>query len=115
MIEQTIYDFLNDNMTVPVYTEIPSNPPKKMIVLEKTGSGLQNHIKRSTFAIQSYGKTLLEAAELNEALKEIMMDGLDGLLSLDEIAAVNLNSDYNFTDTTTKRYRYQAVFDIVHY
>ena len=115
MIEQTIYKFLNDNMTVPVYTEIPSNPPKKMIVLEKTGSSLTNHIPRATFAIQSYGKSLQEAAELNESLKEIMMDGLDGLLSLPQIAAVNLNSDYNYTDTTTKRYRYQAVFDIVHY
>ena len=115
MIEQTIYKFLNDNMSVPVYTEIPNNPPKQMIILEKTGSSLQNHIKRATFAIQSYGKSLFDAAQLNEALKEIMLDGLDGLLSLDEIAAVNLNSDYNFTDTTTKRYRYQAVFDIVHY
>lgn len=115
MIEYTIYKFLDTNMTEPVYTEIPSNPPKKMIVMEKTGSSQTNHIKRSTFAIQSYGKSLQEAAELNESLKEIMMDGLDGLASLDEIVSVNLNSDYNFTDTTTKRYRYQAVFDIVHY
>jgi len=115
MIEITIYKFLDTNMTEPVYTEVPSNPPKKMIVMEKTGSSLINHIKRSTFAIQSYGKSLQEAAELNESLKEIMMDGLDGLASLDEIVSVNLNSDYNFTDTTTKRYRYQAVFDIVHY
>ena len=115
MIEITIYKFLDTNMTVPVYTEVPSNPPKKMIVMEKTGSSLNNHIKRSTFAIQSYGKSLQEAAELNESLKEIMMDGLDGLASLDEIVSVNLNSDYNYTDTTTKRYRYQAVFDIVHY
>lgn len=115
MIEQTIYEFLNDNMSVPVYTELPVNPPKRMIVLEKTGGSQENHIKRSTFAIQSYGKSLFEAAELNEELKEIMLDGLDGLLSLNEIAAVNLNSDYNFTDTTTKKYRYQAIFDIVHY
>ena len=115
MIELTVYKFLNDNLTVPVYTEIPNNPPKKMIVLEKTGSSESNFIKRSTFAIQSYGKTLFEAAELNEMLKETMMDGLDGLASLDEIMSVNLNSDYNFTDTTTKKYRYQAVFDIVHY
>ncbi len=115
MIESIVYDFLSDNMTVPVYMEIPSDPPTKMIVLEKTGSSQENLIKRATFAIQSYGKSLFEAAGLNETLKEIMMDGLDGLLSLDEISAVNLNSDYNFTDTTTKKYRYQAVFDIVYY
>ena len=115
MIETTVYNFLDANMTVPVYTEIPDNPPKKMIVLEKTGSSQVNFVKRSTFAIQSYGKSLYEAAELNDALKEMMMDGLDGLAGLNEIVSVNLNSDYNFTDTTTKKYRYQAVFDIVHY
>lgn len=115
MIEYIVYEFLKDNMTVPVYMGIPKDPPAQMIVLEKTGSSETNHIKRATFAIQSYGKSLFEAADLNEILKEIMMDGLDGLLSLSEISAVNLNSDYNFTDTTTKKYRYQAVFDIVHY
>ena len=26
-----------------------------------------------------------------------------------------LNSDYNFTDVTTKKYRYQAVYDLKYY
>jgi len=34
---------------------------------------------------------------------------------LNEIGKVKLNSDYNFTDTVTKQYRYQAVYDISHY
>lgn len=115
MIEITVYDFLKENLLAPVYTEIPNNPPSKMVTIEKTGSSETNHIKTSTFAVQSYGKSLYEAAELNEIVKEVMMDGLDGLAGLDEIVSVNLNSDYNFTDTTTKKYRYQAVFNIVHY
>lgn len=115
MIEITVYDFLKDNLLAPVYTEIPKNPPSKMVTIEKTGSSETNHIKTSTFAIQSYGKSLYEAAKLNEVVKEVMMDGLDGLAGLDEIVSVSLNSDYNFTDTTTKKYRYQAVFNIVHY
>ena len=36
-------------------------------------------------------------------------------IALEQIVSVSLNSDYNYTDTTTKEYRYQAVFDIVHY
>ena len=115
MIEITVYDFLKENLLAPVYTEIKKNPPSKMVTIEKTGSSETNHIKTSTFAIQSYGKSLYEAAELNEVVKEVMMDGLDGLAGLDEIVSVGLNSDYNFTDTTTKKYRYQAVFNIVHY
>ena len=31
------------------------------------------------------------------------------------ISAVRFDSDYNFTDTDTKHYRYQAVFEITHY
>ncbi|SDQ04437.1 hypothetical protein SAMN04487752_0319, partial [Carnobacterium viridans] len=50
-------------------------------------------------------------ALLNEELKEVV----ENLILLNEISGVRLNSDYNFTDTTTKEYRYQAVFDINHY
>ena len=34
------------------------------------------------------------------------------LIELDEITSLHLNSDYDYTDTTIKKYRYQAVFDI---
>ena len=37
------------------------------------------------------------------------------IIELSEITRVDLNSDYNFTDETTKQPRYQAVFDLVHY
>lgn len=65
----------------------------------------------TTYAFQSYAPTLYEAALLNAELKEVLKD----LIKLDEISRIKLNSDYNYTDTTTKEYRYQAVFDITHY
>lgn len=40
---------------------------------------------------------------------------MEKALNLDEIASVKLDNDYNFTDTETKEYRYQAVFDITYY
>ena len=40
---------------------------------------------------------------------------MDGITEKPEIAACRLNSDYNFTDTAKKKYRYQAVFDLVYY
>jgi len=49
------------------------------------------------------------------ALNELVKNAVDSLIELDEIASVKLNTDYNFTDTTTKKYRYQAVYDIKHY
>ena len=54
---------------------------------------------------------MFEAAKLNEKIKNLMYD----LTTISEVSKVKLNSDYNFTDTETKRYRYQAIFDIYHY
>ena len=36
-------------------------------------------------------------------------------IELPTISAVYINSDYNFTDTETKRYRYQCVAVVTHY
>ncbi len=62
----------------------------------------------ATFAFQSYSTSMQKAAELNEKLKQV----IENMVELNEISGIHLNSDYNFTDTETKKYRYQAVFDI---
>ena len=111
MIEKIVLDYLNSVLDVPVYMERPEDPDPKYVLLEKTGSGRSNHINRATIAAQSYALTKYEAAELNEAVKAAM----DNLIELDSIARSALNSDYDFTDTRSKQYRYQAVYDIVHY
>ena len=80
-------------------------------MIEKTGSGRNNLINSAVFAIQSYGATLYAAAALNEEVKAAM----DNIVTLGEVAGCNLNSDYNFTDPETKRYRYQEVFELSHY
>lgn len=110
-IETIVMDYMESHMTVPVYMEMPVNDSKEFIVLEKTGSGEDDGIKTAVFAVQSYAESLLDAVYLNEKVKTAMSN----MIELDEICKVELNSDYNFTDTATKRYRYQAVFDITHY
>lgn len=111
MIELTILDHLKTKLSVPVYLEEPEEKPDRYVVFEKTSSGRVNHLSSATFAFQSYAESLYQAVLLNELTKV----AVDSLIELDEIASVKLNSDYNFTDTTTKRYRYQAVYDIKHY
>ena len=111
MIEKTILDFLQSELTEPVYLEKPETAPNRYILFERTGGGRPNSLPLSTFAFQSYAESLYEAASLNERLKTTV----DNLITLNEIGSVRLNSDYNFTDTTTKKYRYQAVYDIYHY
>lgn len=54
---------------------------------------------------------MLEAARLNRRVKAAM----ERLREHPLISRVQLNSDYNFTDTAQKRYRYQAVYDLTFY
>lgn len=111
MIEQVILNYLKNNLSVPVYMERPENDTGEFVVIEKTASGCTDHINQATFAVQSFGNSLLRAADINEEAKSIM----DDLITLDVISSSQLNSDYNYTDTQKKRYRYQAVYDITHY
>jgi hypothetical protein len=114
MIEQIIYDYLKTSLSgdeIPVYMERPATPPSCYVLIEKTGGGEDNHIQRATVAVQSINTSLLNTAVLNEKVKEFMR----AAISLDKIAKVECNSDYNFTDSSTKTYRYQAIFDIKYY
>lgn len=111
MIEIIIKKYLDEHLTVSSFLEKVEDMPDSYVLFEKTGSSKFNYLSASTFAFQSYAPSMYEAAKLNEELKEIV----EKLVILDEISGVSLNSDYNFTDTETKEYRYQAVFDINHY
>lgn len=111
MIEQTIYEYLGEKLSVKVYLEEEPDTPDEYVLIEKTAGGKVNYISRATVAIQSYAKSLYRASEINEDVKNAMEE----IVTLDEISRCTLNSDYNYTDTTRKKYRYQAVFDIVHY
>lgn len=111
MIEKIVTQYLSTTIAVPVYMEIPENPPDTFVLVEKTGSSRANRINRATLAVQSWAKRMVDAAELNEQVKAAM----DELVIFDDVCVCRLNSDYNFTDTATKHYRYQAVFDLVFY
>ena len=112
MIEDIIINYLiGQTLSVgtAVYAEKPVAPPDEYILVEKTGSGRDDQIDRAMIAIQSISKSsLLRAAQINEEVKATMY----GIVQLPEIFACKLNSDYNFTDTKTKEYRYQAVFNL---
>lgn len=111
-IEAIVINYLRDKMeTEAVYGEIPDSPKGEFFVIDKTGSVTENHICTSTVAIQSYGDSKARAAESNERLKEAM----EGIVALDQIGGCHLTTDYNFTNTARKQYRYQAVYEITHY
>jgi len=110
MIEKIILDYLNEVLDVDVFMEVPEKDIESFVVLEKTGSSKTNHIPSATIAAQSYGPSMYDAALLNEQVKA----AIENMVELDEISAVRLNSDYNFTDTRTKKYRYQCLYVVTY-
>ncbi len=110
MIETLLIDYLSEHLEVFVGMEAPEQTTDYVLV-DKTGSSRNNHIITSSFAIQSYGATLYDAMLLNQEVTEVM----EGLIEFDQITRVELETDYNFTNTATKQYRWQAVYSITHY
>lgn len=129
MIEKIVLDFLSARLPVPVWMEEPPGPPnaigtafgepggnmpgppERFVLVEKTGGGVEEGLGRATLAVQSYGKTLWDALQLNHAVKKAM----EQLDELDSVCRVELNNDYHFSDVSTKCHRYQAIFDILYY
>ena len=114
MIEEIICNYLKESLIaegVPVYMERPEVRPACYVLIEKTGGGEENQIQHATIAVQSIAISLHQTVVLNEKVKAFMR----AAISLDKIAKVECNSDYNFTDSSTKTYRYQAIFDIKYY
>ena len=111
MIEKIILDYVSAALSVPVEMEIPTDRPTRFVVLKRSGRGRENGLHGANLIADSYAESLLEASVLNEQVKTV----LDDLDSLDEISSAQLATDYPLTDTTSKRYRYQAVYEIYHY
>lgn len=111
MIEKIVLDYLGDALNLPAFMEQPTNPPGEYLLIEKVGGAEENRIDSAMIAIQSYADSLYRAAEINLAVKEAMR----GIAALDSVSRAKLNSDYNFTDTRRKKYRYQAIYGIVYY
>ena len=112
MIEKIIYDYLNNDGPLPAYMERPETAPAEYCLIEKTGENIKDQITTATIAVQTYGKTLFRAAEYCSEVVELMRElpHYSGAVS-----SVKVNTNGNFTDVATKKYRYQAVFLVTYY
>lgn len=111
MIEKILADYLRSVITEPVVFEHEPDEPERMVLLERTGGSMRDYLRSAMITVQSYGASLADAIGLHEEIRNVMLNAV----TLDAVSSVKLNSEYNFTDPETKRYRYQAVFDIVYY
>lgn len=111
MIEKIVKDYLESTVWIPVWMEKPSEKPNEYILITKTENAQKDFISSATIELLVHAGSMNKAAILNEKVKKAM----DDLVMLDEIVKSKLNTDYPYTDTQTKEYRYQAVYDIVYY
>ena len=110
-LEPVVINYLIGKLNITsVYGEVPETPVGDYIVVDKTGSDVENRITTSTIAIQSYSPTKASASELNDSVKAAM----DEIIELRAIDDCQLMSDYNFSNPEKKDHRYQAVFEITH-
>ena len=111
MIEKIVLDYLNAVLSVPAQMEEHGAEPSDFVLLHKGDSKTEDFVTTSVIVVTSHGSSLLKAATLNEQVKKAMTD----LYTTEQVSACRLATDYNYTDTASKRYRYQAVFNITHY
>lgn len=109
LIEKVILDYLLDN-GINAYAERPVNPPTKYVIVEKTSASEEDLIITSAIALSSYAPTLAEAMVLSDQVKALIKE----VDTIPSVSASSLNSETNFTSPSSKQYRYQAVYDIVH-
>lgn len=111
MIEEMVIQYLAAALNIDVFGQLPGNREGEYLIVEKTGGSSVNHIRSAVLAIQSYAGSIFLAAQLNERVRSAMLR----ITELREIADCQLNSEYNFTNPTTKQPRYQAVYDLHYY
>ena len=111
MIEEIIIKRLNAVLGIYVGGEVPVEPDQRFVVVRKRGGERTDHIYTSLIQFDVYAERLSEASALCKALVE----AVDDLTCLDEICNCEYGGDYNATDTASKRYRYQAMYNITHY
>ena len=111
LIEEYIAQYLSQQLEQPVSGTVPHPMPESFVTVERTGGRNENLIRSATLVVQCWAQSMDAAANLCEAVTTAM----EAANALPEISRCSLNSSYNFTDTSTKRFRYQAVFDLVYF
>lgn len=116
MIEFRLIEYLIqqgiDRIGSRVYAETPEDPPSEYILIEKTGSRIQNGIHMATFAIQSISSDRQNGLRTVMLINEDVKERMSHFAEEPDIYSCKLISDHNFTNTTTKQHRYQAVYNI---
>lgn len=113
MIEATIIQYLTaqdlPGIGAHIYGETPAeNIPENYVLIRRTGGSMANYIRQYNIYTETVGKDRLTTLQNHEAVVSAMLAIRDHT----DIMSCRLNSDYDATNTRTKEYRYQALWQI---
>lgn len=112
MIEKIIIEHLEAALDVPVYVMMPDVLPQEFVVIDRTGTSIENRITTTSIVIDSYSSvSTLAAAELADAVNSAM----DELNNDANVAGCHMENCIKYTDVVRKIPRYQSTFAITHY
>lgn len=115
VIEEEILAYLTDPDGVgfsDVYTEVPQMPPVEYFIIERTSGDSTNFVRSATIAIQCISAISMQNAAYMCEYIILAMEQIPN--NVQDIFSCRLVSNYNSTDTDTKQYRYQAVFELTY-
>lgn len=110
LIEPIILKYLNDNLDVPVDTSMPDDLPEKFVIFSVVEHNRKNYIDHATIEFQSYAKTKLDAAEIDDKVRELMED----IIFLPEVAASRCGGGNDQNDSDVDRFRYRCYFNLTY-
>lgn len=107
MIEIQLINYLKEKLNLSVTLE--EIQEDEYIRIECLNYPINKFIDRYTVIIQSYSTSKYNACLLNQKVIQAM----EKFNIQENIASCNLENAYDFTDTTKKKNRYQATFEII--
>lgn len=110
LIETTIRNYLIEKIpNVPIEVEVPKSGTT-FVVFRVIDRGKVNLINAVTIEFLSYGTSKLEAAEVDELVREAM----EGIVELDSIFSSKIGGGNDDYDEELKKNRYRTYFNLTY-
>ena len=108
IIEAKIKDYLSSKIPYPVHTETPKSVEAQYVQFSIIDRGREDYIDAVTVEFYSYGASMVDAATVDEDLRNAMFDFIEE----PDISHVDLGGGEYEYDTTLKKHAYRSYFNI---
>ena len=108
IIEKKIKDYLTSKIAYPVHTKTPKSVEERYVQFSIIDRGREDYIDAVTVEFYSYGVSMVDAAAVDEDLRNAMFDFIEE----PDISHVDLGGGEYEYDTALKKDAYRSYFNI---